>query len=173
MTSMEARLEFDRFKAQGFRLSADAVEAEVFAEFFRALSHYAVEAVHEAVSETIHAAKDQWWPAVGVISEKIRARLAGLPRTRAECETCKGSTWVQVAPMKALGCVYEGVVRCPDCGVPAPTLPERHLEPLSAVEYQQWMSGEHPQQTAPHQPPKARRAKPMEMTTFQKPAVVS
>jgi len=113
----------------------------VFADWFSALSHFAIEAVEHGVSDVIASKRDTFWPAVGEVRGRIEDRLRGVPKVSSRCQTCHGSSWVDAGPHKANGgLIYEPVMRCPDCGIPAPKpIPgASRLEPLNGVEYRAW-----------------------------------
>lgn len=145
MTPAEFSRQWKRLKA-AFRLAADLDPKEAEREWFRALEHYHIDAVDIGVTKIIREAEDTFWPALGVLVQAIRDRIASIGKVKAPCATCYGSTWIDALPFWANGgLLYENVLqRCPDCGVPKPLVDESGRTPLTAVEYAQWRRGELP-----------------------------
>lgn len=140
MTINEFHREFGRLENH-FRMEGD--KKEITREWFKALSHFHVDALSHAVDKVIQEAQDTFWPALGKITSAIRARIMRYEHTRNTCATCHGNTWIQAQPEKVFGMIYARHQRCPDCGVPPPDYnPNRYgCEPLTALEYQQHISG--------------------------------
>lgn len=146
MTINEFHREFGRLEKH-FRLEEDN-RKQVTTDWFKALSHYHVDAFSTAVDEVIEQATDTFWPALGKITTAIRSRMSRHERTRQQCATCHGTMWIDVMPeFDGEGRLYERMARCPDCGVPAPSYtPNRSaMRPLTATEYAQYIAGELPQ----------------------------
>lgn len=153
MTPAEFSKQWKRLKA-AFRLPADLEPKEVEREWFRALEHHHVDAVDIGITKIIREAESTFWPALGLLVQAIRDRIASIGKVKGPCPTCHGSTWIEALPFWANGGIlYENVVeRCPDCGVPKPQVyHEADRTPLTAVEYAQWKRGE-----LPHQRPKSK-----------------
>ena len=140
MTTVEFKPQFARL-ANHFRMGADMDRDQVYKDWFRGLAHYHVDAVSTGIDQLTRESTETYWPALGKLLEIIRNRLAGMQKVRNNCGTCHGSTWIDAAPYKVGGIIYEGVVRCPDCGVPAPQMPDRKIESLSSVQYHEWKAG--------------------------------
>lgn len=145
MTSAEFAPIFDRL-TRNFRLpvSADAPKqrAEMFADWFRQLQHYHVDAVEHGVRDLMRTETESFWPPVGKLLDAIKARLTRYDRQPGKCETCLGTTWIEARPWKSNAIVYEGLQRCPDCGVPAPQVDERrNVHPVSDLEIHEYRAG--------------------------------
>lgn len=142
MTINEFNREFGRLETH-FRM--DGERKDIIRDWFKALSHYHVDAFSSAIDKVIQEATDTFWPALGKITNAIRARISKYETTRRECHTCGGNTWIAVQPWKSNGILYEGFQRCPDCGVPPPPYtPPQFREELTATEYAQYLSGTFP-----------------------------
>ena len=141
MTTHEWSAQWRRLMNQ-FRLSADVKPADLSSEWFSQLKHYHVDAVEAGITLLLRDARDTFFPALGLLLEKISTRLKSMNRTKAKCETCGGNTWIDSWPYWSNGHVYTCVIRCPDCGVPAPQVKtDGHQQPLTAAEYQSWKAG--------------------------------
>jgi len=116
MTTREFEPQFRRLEAQ-FRRPADVPRATHFSEWFTALERYHVQTVERGITSLIRQATDTFWPAVRSLTDLIRGQVTP---SGAQCQTCHGNTWVEARPFMALGRVYQGVKRCPDCGIPPP-----------------------------------------------------
>lgn len=140
MNIEEGRKQFNRLLQAGYRLPPEQDKQAVFKEWFPRVAHYHVDAVETGISELITGKADTFWPAPGDLISKIRARIDRHERARADCETCGGTTWIDVAPYKAHGIIYDNaVMRCPDCGVPAPhVLAHSDHQALSVQECADW-----------------------------------
>lgn len=125
-----------------FHIRGDADRDSLSAEWFRQLQHHHVDAVDAGITQLIGKAEDTFLPGLGLLKSFIQARIDRYDRAPGKCATCHGSTWIEVAPWKSYGIVYEGVRRCPDCGVPAPQGDDRAvMEPLSALELHEYQAG--------------------------------
>lgn len=134
----------DQFRVSGER-------SEVSAEWFAQLKHYHVDAVDYGITQLIGQAKDTFLPGLGLLKDFIQARFDRYQRTDGKCATCHGSTWVDAPPFMENGMICaNAVVRCPDCGIPAPayTAPSSR-RPLTAREYAEWRLNDHPKQYMP------------------------
>lgn len=142
MNAAEFDDQFNRVTAH-FHLPTDASRETVAMEWFRAVEHYHVDALDHAVTQIIRQATDRFWPPLGKLLEIIRGRIAGMDKTRDKCATCHGSTWIDAWPYQLNGLVYTGVMRCPDCGVPAPVemKANSYRKPLTKAEYHAWREG--------------------------------
>lgn len=146
MNSAEFDRQFSRL-AVHFHLPTDESRDTLQADWFAALQHYHVDALERGVTDLIRTHPDTFWPPLSKLLGAIKNKLAGMERTRATCDTCQGSSWIDAWPMKEPGtnAVYEFMQRCSECGVPSPVVKERkHLVALTAAEYQQWKAGEWP-----------------------------
>ena len=144
MTINEFHREFGRLEKH-FRINEDD-RSDLTRDWFKALSHYHVDALANAVDHVIQEATDTFWPALGRITSAIRSRMSKYEQSRRECATCGGNTWIPVQPWKSNALLYEGFQRCPDCGVPPPQYnPPPYREELNATEYAQYLRGEFPQ----------------------------
>ena len=156
MNSAEFDTQFNRLKSH---FHAPAEVDEVGIDWFQALEHYHVDALERGVTHLIRLSTDRFWPALGKLREAIQGRMAGLALVHSKCMTCHGNGWIDTAPFFSNGLLYDNVVvRCPDCGKPAP---EYHASSsrraLTAVEFAQWRSGELAQ---PNMMPEGLRAWP-------------
>lgn len=134
-----------------FRVGGDADRGEVSAEWFAQLKHHHVDAVDYGITQLIGSAKDTFLPGLGLLKDFIQARFDRYQRTDGKCQTCHGSTWIESAPFKSNGMIYEGaVIRCPDCGVPEPnyTAPNNR-QSLSSREHAEWRMNDHNRQYMP------------------------
>lgn len=148
MTINEFNREFDRLEKH-FRVNQDD-RAQILKDWFKALSHYHVDAVSTAIDDVIQSATDTFWPALGKITGAIKSKLARYEQTRRACPKCNGNTWVEAMPWKSNGIVYEGFTRCSECGVPPPNYtPPPYREELTATEYAQYLHGTLPQPEIP------------------------
>jgi len=144
MTSLEAMDQFDRLLAAGFALPSGTDQATVFQEWATAFASVDREDVAAGISKLVAGRVDRFWPTVGELRGAIASVQAG--REPLDCRRCRGSRWVAARPYRANGSLlYEGVVRCPDCGVPAPTrVGDAHQTPLSDREYAEWRDARRP-----------------------------
>ncbi|NDE99636.1 MAG: hypothetical protein EB034_15375 [Verrucomicrobia bacterium] len=145
MTINEFHREFGRLQKH-FRINEDDHD-EIVRDWFKALSHYHVDVLSNAIDQVIQDATDTFWPALGKITNAIRSRMSKYEQARNECATCHGNTWILSAPFWSNGLLYDAnYVRCPDCGVPPPAYNEPpYRTPLTATEYAQYISGQLPQ----------------------------
>lgn len=137
MTHGELSDQLERFAHAGYRLPDDV--PGMLAEWHDALGRYDLERVAAAVTRMIRTRTSSFWPTLADVLEAVRAEGAGEAPARG-CQTCQGTTWIEAPPYRANGgLVYEGVRRCPDCGVPPPRQdgPSRQT-PLGASEYRTW-----------------------------------
>ena len=134
-----------------FRVGGEADRNEVSSEWFAQLRHWHIDAVDHGITRLIGSAKDTFLPGLGLLKEFIQERIDRYQRTDGKCATCHGSTWIDSAPFKANGMIYEGVcIRCPDCGIPAPQYVEpSNRQPLTSREYAEWRMGDAPRQYMP------------------------
>lgn len=151
MTINEFNVEFARLEAH-FRINQDD-RAIILKDWFRALSTFPIDALSAAVDEVIQHATDTFWPALGIVVERIRARVATRSsNARVKCATCNDSSWIEAWPWWSNGHVYSGFQRCPDCGVPEPSYANhQYRTPLTANEYALWKSGQLQQPEVPVQ----------------------
>lgn len=135
MTATEWKRQWTRLLSH-FRLNPNADPAPIEREWFAHLKHHHVDAVEAGLSHLVGSATETHWPALGTLKQAIQAHLSKYEHTRAHCETCHGSGWVEAAPWRANGGhVYQGNERCPDCGIPAPEYkPLSTRTPLNAIE---------------------------------------
>lgn len=180
MTPSEWNAQWSRLKAH-FRLGSDINPAEINAEWFAQLKHLHVDAVDAGMTVLIGASQDTFFPALGALKDAIRTRMDRYDKTKGQCETCHGSTWVTDRPFWVGPFLYENVVRrCPDCGVPAPSIKEHRFperRELTATEYAHYLAGElKGQQMTPPKPNhdalealRALRKKVAPFTKFEKP----
>lgn len=118
MTLPEWKVQWKRLDP--FRVGGDADRDQVSAEWFAQLKHFHVDAVEYGVTKLIGSAQDTFLPGLGLLKDYIQERMGRYDRTPGKCATCHGTTWIESAPWKANGIIYEGLRRCPDCGVPEP-----------------------------------------------------
>lgn len=108
-----------------FRVSGDAKREDISGEWFAQLRHFHVDAVDHGVSQLIGSARDTFLPGLGALKECIQSRIDKYDRSNRGCQTCHGSTLIDAQPWMSNGIIYDGLTRCPDCGVPAPPAPYR------------------------------------------------
>lgn len=156
MNSAEFDTQFNRLKSH---FHAPSAVDEVGIEWFQSLEHYHIDALDRGVTHLIRTSTDRFWPALGTLREAIQTRMAGLAFVHSKCLTCHGNGWIDTAPFFSNGLLYDNVVvRCPDCGKPAPEYQApSSRRALTAVELAQWRSGELAQ---PNMMPEGLRAWP-------------
>lgn len=138
MTRDEAMEQFGRLLAN---CVAPADPDAVFGEWFGAFDRATVEDVAEGITRLLRGKADRFWPSIGELRGAMASVQAGRePVTR--CRRCGGSSWVEARPYRANGeHIYEGVIRCPDCGVPSSARPGASQQtPLSETEYRAWLA---------------------------------
>lgn len=150
MTLPEFDVQFNRL-AGHFHMPTDASRETLAVDWFKAVEHYHVDALDRAVTELIRTAEDRFWPALGKVLKLIQSRFDKYERTSGKCQTCHGSSWIDSAPYKSNGMIYEGVcVRCPDCGIPAPDYKQPNgRTALTSREFAEWRLNDHPKQYMP------------------------
>lgn len=127
-----------------FRVGGDADRTEVSAEWFVQLRHWHIEAVEYGITKLIGTAKDTFLPGLGLLKDYIQERIDRYQRTDGKCQTCHGSTWIDAPPFMENGMIYTGVLRCPDCGIPAPAYtPPPNRRPLTTREHAEYQLGDH------------------------------
>ena len=139
MTRDQAMDQCDRLLRAGFRAPTSQPFEAVFEEWFGALESYASEDVAAGITLLVRQQANTYWPAIGELRTAIASATAG--REKPKCPTCHGSTWVDAPPYRANGGrLYEGVTRCPDCGVPPPNVPHlaRQHSAVTAAEVREW-----------------------------------
>lgn len=150
MTRLELEGQLDRFAHAGYRMPEDM--AGLFGEWFAALERYDAGRVEAAVTRLIRTRASSFWPTLADVLEAVRVEGAGRDAEPRGCPTCHGTAWIEAPPYRANGgLVYQGVRRCPDCGVPAPRQdgPSRQT-PLSAVELREWAQSRRPVEMLTH-----------------------
>jgi hypothetical protein len=149
MTAPEWKIQWHRLDS--FHVRADVDRAKLSAEWFAQLQHWHVEAVEYGITRLIGSATENFLPALGILKEFIQERIDKYQRTDGKCATCHGSSWIESAPFKSNGMIYEGVcMRCPDCGIPAPQYADpSNRQPLTSREYAEWRMGDAPKQYMP------------------------
>ena len=115
-----------------------------FDEWFAAFERSSVDDVADGITRLLRAKTDRFLPSIGELRGAVASVQSG--RETSRCATCHGSRWVEARPFRANGDrVYEGVRRCPDCGVPPPTaVGAGHQTPLSESEYRAWLGSKPP-----------------------------
>lgn len=149
MSAAEWEIQWHRLDT--FNLRSEADRTKVSAEWFAQLRHFHVDAVDHGIGQLIGAAKDSFLPPLGILRGLIQTRIDRYERAAGKCATCHGATWIDAAPFKSNGMIYENVVvRCPDCGIPAPqySAPNGRQE-LTSREYAEWKIGDAPKQYMP------------------------
>ncbi len=122
-----------------FHLPTDSSRETVAGDWYQAVKGYDVAVFERAVTTMTRSSQDRFWPPLGRVLDLCRGRAAGNAPS-GKCATCHGSTWIESAPFKSNGMIYANtLLRCPDCGVPAPhySVPS-HRDGLTAIEYQEW-----------------------------------
>lgn len=133
-----------------FRISADVDRDHLEAEWFAQLKHWHVDAVDAGVTLLIGHAKDNFLPGLGLLKDYIRQQIGRYERTPGQCATCHGTSWIEASPWKSNGLVYEGVVRCPECGIPAPQVNDRKVtKPLTPLEQHEYQAGRYSREWMP------------------------
>lgn len=126
-----------------FRVSADANRDELELEWFAQLKHYHVDAVDHGITQLIGSAKDTFMPGLGLLKDFIQQKFDRYDRSHGKCETCHGSSWIELPPFRSNGIIYANTVtRCPDCGIPAPKV-ETHgrRERLTDLQHHEYTAG--------------------------------
>lgn len=144
MTDAVVMAQMERLIHAGYRAPEEL--AGVFEEWRGALMGRESEALEAGVTRLIRTRTSSFWPTVADVLESMRAVSAGSTSEPRGCTTCHGTTWIDAPPYRANGGhLYEGVMRCPACGVPAPRLdgPNRQT-PLTASEYREWAQAQRP-----------------------------
>lgn len=139
MTRQDAMACVDRYVRAGYRQPDDFAGA--FEEWFLAFGALPLDDVDAAVSRLVRGRASSFWPTPGELSDHLQAVRAGRSERANLCPTCHGTTWIESHPWRANGGqVYEGVRRCPDCGVPPPDLSglAGRQTPLSGLELRAW-----------------------------------
>lgn len=150
MSPAEFDGQFNRLTAH-FHLPTESNRDQVALDWLKAVEHYHVDALDHGVTDLIRQSQDRFWPSLGKLLVIVRGRIAGMEKA-GKCATCHGSGWLDSAPFKANGMIYENVVaRCHDCGIPSPqyTAPS-HRQELTAHEYAEWGRKEHDRNYMPH-----------------------
>lgn len=125
-----------------FRVGGEADRSEVQAEWFSQLRHHHVDAVDHGVTQLIGSAKDTFLPGLGLLKELIQSRLDRYDRTHGKCATCHGSGLIDAPAFMSNGLVYANVaMRCPDCGIPAPTVEASRRQPLTDLQRHEYQAG--------------------------------
>lgn len=151
MTSHEWTHQWARLGNQ-FKASVGADLDALSAEWFAQLKHYHVDAIDAGITALIGQATDTFWPALGKLKAAIQSRLDKYDQTKAKCETCNGSTWVEAWPWWNDGRVYTGFERCPNCARPAPSYKEPYGRTrLTKEEVERWRLGQLEQRPVPLQ----------------------
>jgi hypothetical protein len=149
MSAAEFDTQFGRLAAH-FHLPADGTRDTLALDWLKALQHYHVDALDHAIDELIRTSEDRYWPALGKVIVLIKSRIDRYDRQHGKCGTCHGSTWIEAQPWKSNGIVYEGMQRCPDCGVPAPKMDEHKVsQTISRVEYAEYKAGRYGRELMP------------------------
>lgn len=149
MTAAEFDRQFSRLAAH-FYLPQDETRETLAVDWLKALQHYHVDAFEHAVTELTRTSEDRFWPALGKVIGLIKARLGRYDKAPGKCATCHGSTWIETQPWIAHGIIYEGLQRCPDCGVPAPQGHERRvMQPLTSVQFHEYRAGRYGRELMP------------------------
>lgn len=118
-------------------------------EIFGALQHWHIDAVERGISKIIREATDRFFPAIGAIVAAVSSGVGKYERTAGRCGTCGGNGWIYPQTRDAVqkfrtsaGTIVDAVVRCPDCGIPAPNYkPLGNLTPLTYAEMEQLQVG--------------------------------
>ncbi|MEY4387198.1 MAG: hypothetical protein RLY20_2481 [Verrucomicrobiota bacterium] len=156
MNAADFDAQFDRLTGH-FHLPAESKRETVALDWFKAVEHYEIAALDRAVTELIRASQDRFWPALGKVLGLLQSKVDRYDRG-GKCATCHGSSWIESAPFKSNGMIYEGVcLRCPDCGVPPPAYnTPNNRSSLTAAEYREWSQREQ----QPNYMPDGLQAKP-------------
>lgn len=139
MTRAEAMEQLERYVHAGYRQPEDIAAA--FDEWFAAFASVAVEDVAAAIGRMVQRRTSSFWPTPGELREHLAAVTAGRVEQRPGCQMCGGTTWIEAPPYRANGgLVYQGVVRCTACNVPAPNTDylANHQTPMDASELREW-----------------------------------
>jgi hypothetical protein len=141
MNAADFDTQFDRLTGH-FHLPTDATRETVAQDWYEAIQGYDREIVEQSITTLIRSAQDRYWPPMGKLLELCRGKASSSVQS-GKCATCHGSTWIDVAPFRSNGMIYEGaVIRCPDCRVPVPKYhAPSHRHGLTAVEYREWSQG--------------------------------
>jgi hypothetical protein len=147
MTQSEAMHLYDRVLSLGYFVPPDPENRPngVFYEWFTGLERYTADDVDAGITALKRTKADNKWPTLGEWRGAIGAATSGRESSR-KCPECHGSTWVAARPYRAnAGHVYEGVVRCPVCGVPEPKdTSGAYQTPLTDREFAEWQKAQRP-----------------------------
>jgi hypothetical protein len=147
MTELDAMDQFDRLSAAGFLQphDPDGKPGAVFMEWYDGLKGYARDDVQDGISRLLQTRTERYWPTVGELRGCIASVTAGREK-RGKCDTCLDTGWVEARPYRAnAGHVYQGVTRCPGCGLPVPKdAPGAYQTPLTDRECAEWQKSQRP-----------------------------
>lgn len=148
MNSADFDTQFNRL-VESFHLPTDAKRETLAMDWYQAVQGYDLDVLERSITTLIRSAQDRFWPPLGTLLNLCRGRAAGAPSGK--CQTCHGSTWIESAPFLSNGMIYENtVIRCPDCGVPAPQYAApSHRGNLTASEYREWSQRDKQPQNMP------------------------
>lgn len=146
MKEIDAMDQFDRLVSAGYFVppEPDGKTGAVFANWFEMLREYELDDVRDGITALLRTKTDRAWPTPGQIRGVIAGQTAG--RESQKCKTCQGSGWVEARPYRAnAGYIYEGVTRCPGCGLPMPKdAPGAYQTPLTDREFAEWQKAQRP-----------------------------
>lgn len=148
MTSTEWESQWARLDQ--FRVKDESRRDAMGAEWFAQLRHHHVDAVDHGITRLIGHAEDTFLPGLGLLKDFVQQRIDRYERTPGKCATCHGRTWIDAPAWKSNGIIYEGLQRCPDCGVPAPQTHDRPMvQPVSLVELTEYHAGRYGRELMP------------------------
>ena len=127
MTELEAMDGLDRMVAAGF-VPPDLARPILFQEWYRHVRTVSVADLNHAITKLAESRELRFWPTPAEFKRFLPNHDIGQHQVR--CLTCHDTKWVDATPYHANGndpktgkpLVYEGVIRCPDCGTPAPNI---------------------------------------------------
>jgi hypothetical protein len=142
----DAMDQFDRLASAGYFVPPDpeGKVGAVFATWFDMVRGYELDDVRDGITALMRTKTDRNWPTPGQLRGAIAGITAG--RESQKCRTCHGSGWVTARPYRAnAGYIYEGVERCPGCGLPMPKdVTGQHQTPLTDREFADWQKAQRP-----------------------------
>lgn len=141
MSSYVVQEQMERLALAGFIAPTGEKLALMVAEWTRMLGHHDAAHIIAGVDWVIQHRTDRWWPTVGEVLAAIRAAAGPKPEVSYRCHSCQGTGWVEAVPFRSMGQLYEGMRRCPECGIPEPSysVPKGSRVPMSSTEHRDWL----------------------------------
>lgn len=141
MNSAVVHEQMERLALAGFLAPTGEKLTLMVTEWTKVLGHFEAAQLIAGVDWVIQHRTDRWWPTVGEVLSAVRAAVGPKPETSHRCRACEGTGWVEAVPFTTMGHLYEGMRRCPDCGIPEPSYatPRGSRVPMTATEHREWL----------------------------------